>query len=165
MAEGVYIVSWLLLAAIFIIIEIISLGLTTIWFAGGAFVAALAALAGASFPIQIILFVIVSVGLLLGTRPFAKRFLDSRMEKTNAEALVGCEALVIEEVDNLKEMGKAKINGMEWTARAKDPHQIIPVGTSATVVEIQGVKLILEANIETTSTSSSTTEVDDIQIV
>lgn len=144
MSSVVYVVCWLLLAAIFIVTEIISLGLTTIWFAGGAFVAAIAALAGANIVVQVILFALVSIVLLVVTRPVAKRYLDSKTEKTNAEALVGQNAIVLEEINNLSETGKAKINGMEWTARSKEDSVIIPAGATAKVVEITGVKLILE---------------------
>lgn len=135
---------WLLLAAIFIVVEIITLGLTTIWFAGGAFVAAIAAACGAGLTIQILLFVIVAVVLLIFTRPLAVKHLDAKTEKTNAEALVGQTAIVLSEIDNLKETGLAKINGMEWTARATDDTTIIPEGEAVRIVEIQGVKLIVE---------------------
>lgn len=144
MIMGSEVISWLLLAAIFIIIEIISLGLTTIWFAGGAFVAAISALCGANLVIQIIIFVLVSVLLVLFTRPWAVKHLDSKTEKTNAEALIGLNAVVLEEINNLNDTGRAKINGMEWTARAKDDSIIIPAGYIAHIVDIQGVKLIVE---------------------
>jgi membrane protein implicated in regulation of membrane protease activity len=158
MSGVLYIVCWLLLAAIFVVIEIISLGLTTIWFAGGAFIAALAALAGGNLVIQIILFAVVSIVLLVVTRPVAKKYLDSKTEKTNAEALIGQKAMVLDEVNNLMQTGRAKINGMEWTARSKEDAVIIPAGEQAEIVEIQGVKLILEK-------LSTAPESDDIQIV
>lgn len=135
---------WLLLAAIFIIIEIITLGLTTIWFAGGAFAAAIAGAFGADLVIQIILFVVVSVVLLIVTRPLAVKHLDAKTERTNAEALVGQTALVLDRINNLEETGMAKINGMEWTARAKEDTMIISEGEAVRIVEIQGVKLIVE---------------------
>lgn len=144
MVMGSEVLSWLLLAAIFIIVEIISMGLTTIWFAGGAFVAAIAALCGANLVIQIIIFIAVSVVLLAFTRPWAVKHLDTKTEKTNAEALVGQNATVLEEINNLKDTGRAKINGMEWTARAKDDTVVIPEGYIAHIVDIQGVKLIVE---------------------
>lgn len=144
MIIGSEVLCWLLLAAIFIVIEIISLGLTTIWFAGGAFVAAIAALCGANLVVQIVLFVVVAVALLAFTRPWAVKHLDSKTEKTNAEALVGQNAVVIEEINNLNETGRAKINGMEWTARTKEDGEVIPEGYVAHILEIQGVKLIVE---------------------
>ena len=135
---------WLLLAALFIVIEIISLGLTTIWFAGGAFVAALAGLAGVSLTIQVALFLIVSIILLVLTRPVAVKYLDSKTQKTNSEALIGQKAVVLQTIDNLKTEGQVKVNGMEWTARAKMDERVIPEGEVVTILEIQGVKLIVE---------------------
>lgn len=135
---------WLLLAALFIVIEIISLGLTTIWFAGGAFVAALAGLAGVSLTIQVALFLIVSIILLVLTRPVAVKYLDSKTQKTNSEALIGQKAVVLQTIDNLKTKGQVKVNGMEWTARAKTDEMVIPEGEVVTILEIQGVKLIVE---------------------
>lgn len=138
------IICWLLLAAIFIVIEMVTLGLTTIWFAGGSFIAAIAGAFGAGLAIQVILFLIVSIVLLVLTRPIAVKHLDSKIEKTNSEALIGQTAVVIQEIRNVEGIGQAKINGMEWTARAKKEDEIIPVGTNVTIVEISGVKLIVE---------------------
>ncbi|MCI8509316.1 MAG: NfeD family protein [Lachnospiraceae bacterium] len=149
------ILCWLLLAAIFIIVEIITLGLTTIWFAGGAFVAAIAGLCGANLVVQVILFVVVSVVLLALTRPIAVKHLDSKTEKTNAEALVGQNAYVLQTIDNVKELGQAKVNGMEWTARAKEDSMIIQEGTVVKIVAIQGVKLIVETTGEEEAFSSA----------
>lgn len=138
------ILCWLLLAAIFIIIELVTLGLTTIWFAGGAFVAAIASALGANLAIAVLCFVVVSVLLLVFTRPIAMKHLDAKTEKTNAEALVGKNAVVLVEINNLKGTGQAKVEGMEWSARATDDSVIIPQGTTVKIVEIQGVKLIVE---------------------
>lgn len=154
------VISWLLLAAIFIVIEIISLGLTTIWFAGGAFVAAIAAIAGAGVPIQVILFGVVSVVLLIATRPIALKHLNNKTEKTNAEGLIGQNAMVLQTIDNLRETGQAKVNGMEWTARAKNNSDIIPADSMVKIVEIQGVKLIVEP-VSETNTEQSTKEEED----
>lgn len=137
-------ICWLLLASIFIVVEIITLGLTTIWFGGGAFVAAIAAACGASLPVQIILFMAVSLALLFLTRPIAVKHLDVNTQKTNAEALIGQNAVVLQEINNLAETGQAKINGMEWTARTKEDGITVPAGENVKVVEIQGVKLLVE---------------------
>lgn len=149
------IICWLLLAAIFIVIELVTLGLTTIWFAGGAFVAALAGACGANLVVQVILFLVVSIVLLVLTRPIAVKHLDSKIEKTNSEALIGQTAVVIQEINNVNATGQAKINGMEWSARAKKDGDIIPAGTNVTIVEISGVKLIVEVE---TDTSENTKE-------
>lgn len=139
------VICWLLLAAIFIVVELATLGLTTIWFAGGAFVAAIAGACGASLPIQVVLFMVVSIVLLVLTRPIAVKHFDSKIQKTNSEALIGQTAVVTQEINNVNATGQAKINGMDWTARAKNENEVIPIGTNVTVVEISGVKLIVEA--------------------
>ena len=138
------VLCWLLLAAIFILFEIVSLGLTTIWFAGGTFVAAIVAACGANVPLQVLCFVVVSVLLLIFTRPIAVKHLDSKIEKTNAEALIDKNAVVLSDINNMESMGKVKVNGMEWTARAREDSLIIPKGETVRIVAIEGVKLIVD---------------------
>lgn len=141
------VICWLLMAAIFIVVELATLGLTTIWFAGGAFIAAIASALGANLVIQIILFMLVSIALLVLTRPIAVKHLDSKIEKTNSEALIGKTAVVTQEINNVNATGQVMINGMEWTARAKNDDEMIPVKANVTVVEISGVKLIVEREV------------------
>ena len=135
---------WLVAAAIFIVIEIVTLGLTSIWFAGGSIVAAIGAAFQLDFLVQLILFAIVSVLLLIFTRPIAAKHLTSKTVKTNVESLVGKEAIVKEEINNLKEEGVAFLNGQEWTARSEDKERVIPAGTKVIVQKISGVKLIVK---------------------
>lgn len=149
---------WLLMAAIFIVVELVTLGLTTIWFAGGAFVAAIAGACGANLAIQVILFLVVSIVLLVLTRPIAVKHLDSKIEKTNSEALIGKTAVVIQEINNVNGTGQAKINGMEWTARAKNEDEIISAGTNVNIVDISGVKLIVEVEKEVMKEEVTTEE-------
>ncbi len=96
--EGIF---WLAVILIMSVIEIITLGLTTIWFAGGALAAFLAYLLGAGVAVQAVLFAAVSVALLVVTRPLAVRFFNQDREKTNAESLIGKTAVVLERIDNL----------------------------------------------------------------
>ena len=138
--EGLF---WLIMIVVMAIIEIITLGLTTIWFAGGALVAFIASLLGASTLKQWILFCIVSFILLIFTRPFAMKYLNHDKTRTNAESLIGREAIVIETIDNLKSEGVASVAGQEWTARAVDD-TIIAKDTVVEIVEIKGVKLIVK---------------------
>ena len=140
----IQVLGWLILTILFIIFEMISLGLTTIWFAGGSFVAAIAAALGAPLWLQIVLFIAVAVALLFITRPLAVKHIDTNVEKTNVEALVGQTAVVINDIDNLKESGQIKLNGLEWTARTKESGITIKSGETVKIVEIQGVKAIVE---------------------
>ena len=137
-------IIWLALTAVLLIIEIVTLGLTTIWFAAGALFAFFAALLGMNQGIQIGVFVVVSVVLLFFTSPLAVKYLNTKTIKTNTEALVGKTARVIVDINNLKSQGQVVINGLEWTARSSDDTVVFKIGDAVTIVGIEGVKLIVE---------------------
>ena len=137
-------IIWLALTAVLLIIEIVTLGLTTIWFAAGALFAFFAALLGMNQGIQIGVFVVVSVVLLFFTRPLAVKYLNTKTIKTNTEALVGKTVRVIVDINNLKSQGQVVINGLEWTARSSDDTVVFKIGDAVTIVGIEGVKLIVE---------------------
>ena len=136
-------VIWLVIAAVMIIIEIATLGLTTIWFAGGAIVAAFTVLAGLHFMLQLVVFAVVSLLLLVFTRPVAAKFFSKGLQKTNAESMVGKTAIAVERIDNNKLTGCVKAGGLEWSARTANG-EIIDDGEEVVIKEIQGVKLIVE---------------------
>lgn len=138
-----YPIYWLIAVAVFLLLEILTLGLTSIWFAGGAVLAAIAALLGAPLYIQLIIFIVISCLLFMLTRPIAKKYLNSKVQKTNAEALVGQQAIVKEAIENIKGKGIVYINGLDWSARSADGEDI-PAETDVIIQEIQGVKLIVE---------------------
>ena len=138
-----YAVYWLIASAVFLLIEILTLGLTSIWFAGGAVVAAIAALFGVPFLVQMLLFIVVTCL----TRPVAKRYLNNRVQKTNTDALIGQTALVKETINNMESKGYVQLNGQDWTARSAEAGEIIPAGCEVVVKEIQGVKLIVEREV------------------
>ena len=133
---------WLGAAAIFVVIEIITMGLTTIWFAGGALVGAV--MAAFSLPLwsQIIAFVIVSVILLILTRPWALKYLNSRTVRTNADSLIGQTALVTQDIDNLNAKGQVK--GQIWTARSISDDVQLHEGQKVMIESISGVKVIVK---------------------
>lgn len=87
--------AWLGILAILLVIEAITVGLTTVWFAGGALVACIASWLGGGIVVQLLLFFGVSVVLLIFTRPLAVRYMNKGVEKTNAESLLGKRAVVI----------------------------------------------------------------------
>ena len=135
---------WLVLLIVFIVIELFTMGLTTIWFAGGALLAAAAAALHMPLVIQVALFLIVSILLLFFTRPIAVRYFNKDRIKTNVESMVGRQAIVISEIDNLEGIGQVTVGGQEWTARSMDENQKLAVGTVVLVRAISGVKLIVE---------------------
>lgn len=134
---------WLIAVVVLLIIEITTLGLTTIWFAGGALVAFLASVLGASFLVQFILFFVVSIVLLCFTRPIAVRYFNNHRARTNYESIIGQTAKVTSVIDNYNLTGSASVNGQEWTARSERDEEIIEVGVQVKIVAIKGVKLIV----------------------
>ncbi|MEG1848199.1 MAG: NfeD family protein [Lachnospiraceae bacterium] len=140
-------VVWLILFVVLIVMELATLGLTTLWFAAGALVATIAATIGVPLYLQIILFLGVSAILLFFTRPIAVKYFNKDRVKTNAESLVGKQAVVTSDIDNLQGIGQVIIGGMEWSARAEDDEAHIPVGTITEVKGIHGVKLIVAEQI------------------
>lgn len=134
---------WLVLLVVFIVVEIATMGLTTIWFAGGAAAGFIASILGAGIFVQVILFLAVSILLLVCTRPFAARYINRDHVRTNVEELIGKRAVVTQDIDNLMETGEARLEGKEWMARTEEGYPEIPRGTVVTVKRISGVKLIV----------------------
>ena len=139
--ESVY---WLILLAVLLVIEIFTLGLTTIWFAGGALAATIISLLGLGLPIQIVVFFVVSIALLVFTRPLAVRYINDHRSKTNYEGLIGKMIKITERVDNFNQTGTAIVNGQEWTVRSEQDGIILNPGDRATITNISGVKLIVK---------------------
>lgn len=135
---------WLILFIALIVIEIITLGLTTIWFAAGSLVAFLLSLFHVPLPIQILVFLVVSVILFVLTRPIAMKYFNKDREKTNISSVIGKRALVIEEIDNLHATGKVELNGMEWSARATKDTDIYQKDDVVQIIDVKGVKLIVK---------------------
>lgn len=135
---------WLIVFVACIVIEIITMGLTTIWFAGGALIAAVGTALGAPFWMQVVLMVLVSFVLLYFTRPVAVKYFNKDRVKTNVESLVGRQAIVISEIDNLQGIGQVTVGGQEWTARTVEEGITLPVGSVVVVRAISGVKLMVE---------------------
>lgn len=138
--EGIF---WLIVLVVMAVIEIITLGLTTVWFAGGALVAFIASLLGANIMVQVILFVVVSVLLLSLTRPLAAEYLNKDRIRTNADSLIGKTAVVRQEIDNLNAQGQVSVEGQEWTARSVED-KVIPENALVEIMEINGVKLMVK---------------------
>lgn len=135
---------WLGLLIFFLVIEIITVGLTSIWLAGGSLAALLLNIAGLNLVWQIGAFFVISFLLLIFTRPFAVKYINAHHEKTNYEGIVGKVVRITETVDNLAQTGTAVVNGLEWTARAEVDEDVFAPGELAKVVSISGVKLIIK---------------------
>ncbi|MDE7299312.1 MAG: NfeD family protein [Lachnospiraceae bacterium] len=136
-------IGWLIVFVLLIGFEAATMGLFTIWFAGGAIAAFLVSLFLDNLIVQLIVFLIVSFLLLYFTRPVALRYFNGKRVKTNIDELAGKEARVVEAIDNFNGTGVALLNGLEWTARSDKDDEIIPAGEKVTVKEVRGVKLIV----------------------
>ena len=141
-------IMWLILLACFLVVEAITVGLTTIWFAGGALVAAIASGMGAGTLMQWLLFLIISLVLLIFTRPLAMRYMNKGVPKTNVNSLIGERAVVIQKINNLEQTGQVRINDIEWMARTSSDEVTIPEHAIVTIEDVQGVKLIVKEETE-----------------
>ena len=135
---------WLIALVVLLIIEIITLGLTTIWFAGGALVAFIAAMLQAPLPVQIVLFFVVSLVLLIFTRPIAERYFNANRQKTNVNSMIGKEAKVTADIDNFDQTGQVMIGSVEWTARSEEDGVKIAAGSRVEICRVEGVKVFVK---------------------
>ena len=139
-----FVLVWFIAVVVFLGVEISTVTLTSIWFAAGALAAMLVAMFGGNLIIQVIAFLIVAFGLLFATKPWSKKFLETKKVSTNADRAIGQTVRVLERVSNLDQTGRAIVHGMEWTVRTEDDNIIIEQGELVRVVRITGVKLIVE---------------------
>lgn len=134
---------WMGLLILFGAGEALTVGLTSIWFAAGSLVALICALLGGGLWLQIILFFAVTVLSIAAFRPIARKFINDKVEPTNADRIIGREVLVTERISNLRAEGAVSIGGMVWSARSENEEEI-PKGTLVRVLRIEGVKVYVE---------------------
>ncbi|MBE5938590.1 MAG: NfeD family protein [Lachnospiraceae bacterium] len=133
---------WLIVVAVCILVELATMGLTSVWFAVGATVAYIVSLLGGETIVQIIVFLVVSLVALFITRPIAVKYFNSDRVKTNADSLIGREAVVVEKIDNVTNAGRVMVSGQEWAAQSKDG-DVIDEKTIVVIESIIGVRLIV----------------------
>ena len=136
---------WVGAALVFGVIELLSLSLVLLMFAGGALAGALAAGLGADSVVQTLVAAVVSVALLVALRPWLLRRLRARMplEETNVTAQVGRTAVVVSEVSD--HGGRVKLVGEVWSARSSEEGVVHPVGSEVRVLRIEGATAVVEA--------------------
>lgn len=133
---------WLIIAGIFFIAEIITVGFLVFWFGVGALIAMITSIFTSNIIIQMSVFVISSAILLFATKPFVKKFLDVKPTNTNAFSIIGKKALVIKEINPIHSTGQIKLNGEVWSAESEN-NEIIPEGSEVEILYINGVKAIV----------------------
>lgn len=134
---------WLAVTIVSIVVEALTMGLTSIWFAIGGLVALIASLLGAPLWLQIILFLVISAVTLLLTRPLAVRYLRPGLKKTNVEAIPGKTGKVIETILPVEGKGQVLIDGQVWSAKTDGTDSPIEKESLITVVRVEGVKLVV----------------------
>ena len=135
--------TWTALLILLGIGEAVTVGLTCIWFAAGSLVALLVSLLNGPLWLQIVLFLAVSILSMMAVRPMAKKYLNNKVEPTNADRIIGSEAYVVEAINNLQAAGAVRVNGVVWSARSEH-EELIPAGTLIRVLRIEGVKVYVE---------------------
>lgn len=145
-------VFWLIALVVFLLIEVTTLGLTTIWFAAGALITFFAALLHVSVPFQIVIFLVSSVIMLIFTRPVAEKHFNKDRHKTNVNSLIGKTGKVTEAIDNFEETGAVRINGIDWTARCEQGDKISQ-GEKVVICRVEGVKVFVKPSISVDYTS------------
>lgn len=143
-----YPVFWFIVMVVCAVVEAATLGIITIWFAVGALITMFAAMLGAPMWLQIVIFFAVSMVLLVFTRDVAIRVLKIGREKTNSDLLIGRRGRVLEEIDPIAGSGQVKVSGQIWSAVSSN-QQKIPADSLVTVLEITGVRLVVEPAEET----------------
>ena len=128
---------WVAVTIICVVIESLTLSLTTIWFGISAFVMVFLAFTPLPFPAQLFIFVVLALVLLIFTRPVVKQKLNQKKIATNYERIIGQIAVVTKKITAL-DKGSVKINGMEWTAAVKEDITL-EEGSKCIVEEIAGV--------------------------
>ena len=135
---------WLGAAVALLIVEALVPGLVSIWFALGALAAMLSSMLSAPLWLQIVWFFLVSIVSLALTRPLARKYVNARAVRTNADMAIGQDCLVVEEIDNVRGTGAVRVGGKIWTARMSSPDGRAEKGAVLHAVRIEGVKLIVE---------------------
>ena len=140
-------VIWLIAMVILLVVEAMVPGLISIWFAIGALAALISALFHAPVWLQLVWFFAISILTLVLTRPFVKKYVNSRVTPTNADVVIGKDAVVTERIDNLHAQGAVMLDGKVWTARTEKEQVTVDAGETVRVLRIEGVKLIVEAKV------------------
>ena len=138
------VIFWIVALIVFIVVEAVTVGLASIWFAIGALAALICALLHGPVWLQVVWFLVISAVTLILTRPLVKKLTKNTQVATNADRNIGRVAVVTERIDNLAGTGAVKLDGMEWTARSTRDDRLFEPGDQTVVREIQGVKLLVE---------------------
>jgi membrane protein implicated in regulation of membrane protease activity len=134
---------WMIIAALFVVGEIFTAGFFLLWFGVGAAVAGVLALLGLSFGWQLAAFAVVSLVLFASSRRLAERFSKKQPPGIGADRFIGKRGIVLEPIDNMKNVGRVRLDKEEWRADS-ETDAIIPTGTQVEVVRLDGTHLVVK---------------------
>ncbi|OKZ74758.1 MAG: hypothetical protein BHW00_03800 [Clostridium sp. 26_22] len=134
---------WLIVAGLFFVGEIFTLGFLIFWFGIGALFAMIVSFFTTNIIIQTTVFLITSTIFILATKPLVKKFVDVKKTNTNVFSIIGKKALVIKDIDPIHSSGQIKLNGEVWSAETEND-EIIKEGSEVEVLKINGVKAIVK---------------------
>ena len=134
---------WLIIAGLFFVGEIFTLGFLIFWFGIGALFAMIVSFFTTNIIIQTTVFLITSTIFILATKPLVKKFVDVKKTNTNVFSIIGKKALVIKDIDPIHSSGQIKLNGEVWSAETEND-EIIKKGSEVEVLKINGVKAIVK---------------------
>ena len=137
---------WLILAGIFVIAEIATVGFLIFWLSLGSLCAMVTSFFTDNLIIQTAVFVITSALFILCTRPLAKELgkTDNNLT-TNAFSIIGKKAIVVKEINPTLGVGQIKVDGQIWSAKSNG-EEIISEGTEVSILSIDGVKAVVTAD-------------------
>ncbi|MBE6141944.1 MAG: NfeD family protein [Erysipelotrichaceae bacterium] len=135
-------IVWLAIFVVAIIIEATTTELVSIFFCFGSIIALIISfIPGASWWIQLIVFIVVSGASLLGLRPLVHKYFNKEKRNTNVDELIGKKITILDlNKDNLYE---AKVNGLVWRVTTVDEEEQLKENDKAEVVAISGNKLVV----------------------
>lgn len=137
-----FIILWFGIIIFGAILEALTLDLTSIWFSLAALIAFILGILGVNIVVQLIVFIVISIGLLLSVRPLAQNYFRTNVVSTNSDRLIGKTAICTKSI--LKGgRGEVKVNSQVWTAISQDDSDILE-NDSVEILAIEGVKLIVK---------------------
>lgn len=138
-----FMIMWLIFAVLFLVLELSTVSLVSIWFVAGATLALLAAALGFSIGIQISVFIIGTALLLIFTKPAAQKMLHKKIEATNFDRIIGKEGIVTKTINPTEGFGQIKVLGYTWSATSENGEKI-ELDTPVEVLSVEGVKAIVK---------------------
>ncbi len=134
--------TWLIVAGISFVIEMFTAGFLVFWFGISAIIVMLLSFFISDLIVQTSIFIVLSIILILMTRPLVNKFITTKTVNTNVFSLIGKKALVIKELNSINGKGQIKVNGEVWSAEEIEG-RTVPENTEVEIVEIKGVKAIV----------------------